>query len=782
MFQTGQEIGIYTLVKRIGRGGFGEVWLAERRAKFVTTKVAVKLPLEEQIDTEAVKSEAVLWEQASGHPNVLPIIDADEYDGQIVIVSEYAPDGSLEDLLQKGILPTRKAVELIIGILSGLEFLHSRKIIHRDIKPANILLQGETPRLADFGISRVMKTTNVSVNMSGTPSYMAPEAFDRKRTTQTDIWSVGVILYQMLKGSLPFPYSNITDLLGAIIMSEPESLPESVPENLRQIVLKALAKNLETRYSTAAEMRDDLANFLYSISGQNPMSNVVPQKIDQTFLPGQNVPTEIIEAQQNPDYNQSPTSFSAANQTQASLTFRGQLSVPETQPQEINPTPNSSEIRNINYLESNKPKPKKNLLIILAPLTVLFLSGILTIGYFGYQKFAFNPANKTDAQKNPIIKDSPPPIKISAQDMELLFKDVEPEKLKSMSEDPDGKKKAANNIRQLLAISEQARKDGMTDDPNVAAELENIRAETIANIYDKKINNGKTPVFSAITNNQIKEYLKKPTTEAGFQKYLDAKIFFAKENGSFAADKKLTDAEIKQAKDIYAKIKIYDEEYAAKKDQLGVSVNREVELQTELQQAQFLANRYAKNTLTPKAAVSDAEINEYIANHPEYSSKEKKNKAEQILSRVKAGEDFAKLAKEFSDDPGSKNTGGLYENVRQEQFEPTFESAALALEPGQISSDLVETKFGYHIIKLEKKGDGKDSSGKPTIIYTVRHILFSTMVKDPKDSKGPEITVAEFVKNKLEEDKQKTLIDEIVKNNPVEVAENFNIPQQPLKR
>src|SRR5215210_1803023 len=101
MFQAGQQIGIYTLVGRIGRGGFGEVWLAERRAKSVTTKVAVKLPLDDQVDPEAIKQEAELWERASGHPNVLPIIDADEYDGQIVIVSEYAPDGSLDEWLKQ---------------------------------------------------------------------------------------------------------------------------------------------------------------------------------------------------------------------------------------------------------------------------------------------------------------------------------------------------------------------------------------------------------------------------------------------------------------------------------------------------------------------------------------------------------------------------------------------------------------------------------------------------------------------------------------------------------
>ncbi len=134
MFREGLQIGLYTLIRKLGRGGFGEVWLAERKSKFVTTKVAVKLPHDEQVDHEAIKQEATLWEQASGHLNILPIIDADEYDGQIVIVSEYAPDGSLEEWPKtNGAMPVQRAIETTIQILDGLEFLHSRNIIHRDL-------------------------------------------------------------------------------------------------------------------------------------------------------------------------------------------------------------------------------------------------------------------------------------------------------------------------------------------------------------------------------------------------------------------------------------------------------------------------------------------------------------------------------------------------------------------------------------------------------------------------------------------------------------------------
>jgi serine/threonine protein kinase len=110
--------------------------------------------------------------QASGHPNILSIIEADVYGGQIVIASEYAPDGSLAEWLKRhgGKAPSiETAVEIMDGVLAGLSHLHARRIIHRDLKLANILLQGGIPRLADFGISRVLKSTMQSMNAAGTP-------------------------------------------------------------------------------------------------------------------------------------------------------------------------------------------------------------------------------------------------------------------------------------------------------------------------------------------------------------------------------------------------------------------------------------------------------------------------------------------------------------------------------------------------------------------------------------------------------------------------------------
>ena len=295
MFQKDQQIGVYTLVKRIGRGGFGEVWLAERRGRFATTLVALKLPIEDQVDPAAIEQEAKLWVQASGHPNVLPLIEANDYDGQIVIVSEYAPDGSLQELLKSdGPLAIEDALNLAIGILNGLDFLHSQGIIHRDLKPANILLQGRTPRLADFGISRAMTQTSETQNIAGTPQYMAPEALDGKRNTKTDIWSAGVVLYQMLSGSLPFPQNTFGELCNAVFNREPQPLPASIPSKLHDVIRKALSKDVAGRYQTAREMREDLNVCLWSLKNfERPPVYEPPEDEETVVRPGPVIEPEI---------------------------------------------------------------------------------------------------------------------------------------------------------------------------------------------------------------------------------------------------------------------------------------------------------------------------------------------------------------------------------------------------------------------------------------------------------------------------------------------------------
>ncbi|CAN5363057.1 hypothetical protein BH20ACI1_BH20ACI1_01530 [soil metagenome] len=382
MFHENQQIGNYTLIRKLGRGGFGEVWLAERKSKFVTTKVAVKLPHDEQVDHEAIKQEATLWEQASGHPNILPIIDADEYDGQIVIVSEYAPDGSLEQWLKThGKMPIERAIETTIQILDGLEFLHSRNIIHRDLKPANILLQGSRPRLADFGISRALRTTvaSQSQNISGTFAYMSPEALDGKRSIQTDIWSVGVNLYQFLTGTLPFPNKEPSVLLAAIMMREYVPLPSEIPQNLQNVVAKALAKLPENRYGSTKEMRGDLQkvlrgeaipNFIQTDSGETlTVKRSSPQR--------KSVPPFV----QNSQVEKETVVRTAPNSKKSALNMQERL-------EKLN-----VELENVSSRHKEDSKTSKgwlNILFITVSISVIILCGLYIFNYLSDTKMNGN--------------------------------------------------------------------------------------------------------------------------------------------------------------------------------------------------------------------------------------------------------------------------------------------------------------------------------------------------------------------------------------------------------
>ncbi|MDT4969647.1 MAG: eukaryotic-like serine/threonine-protein kinase [Acidobacteriota bacterium] len=257
MLKAHLQIGPYTLTSQIGEGAFGVVWLAERRTSIVTTRFALKFPKDAYLKLEEIKQEAEVWMQASGHPNVLSIVEAERYGDFVVIVSEYVQDGSLSTWLEehKGSASrVDDAIEMMLGILAGLQHLHERNIIHRDLKPDNILLQSGTPRLADFGIARLLRTEQ-STRIGGSPAYMAPEAFDGHRTIQTDIWAVGAIFYQLLAGHVPFGSPDMASLYKAILTADPKPLPQLVPPSVKQIIARSMEKEPEARYRSAAEMR-----------------------------------------------------------------------------------------------------------------------------------------------------------------------------------------------------------------------------------------------------------------------------------------------------------------------------------------------------------------------------------------------------------------------------------------------------------------------------------------------------------------------------------------------
>ncbi|MER3631021.1 MAG: hypothetical protein C4325_01635 [Blastocatellia bacterium] len=398
---------------------------------------------------------------------------------------------------------------------------------------------------------------------------------------------------------------------------------------------------------------------------------------------------------------------------------------------------------------------------------------------------------------------------LTKEEIAILVSDIatqNPKAVRRLKEDPELRKQQLENIKQLLAFASQAQREGLANESPYREELGYIRQQIIAALYDREINKDKGPMpqFGFIDENRVKafwgengseqksffENLKQKLRigfrdrELEFEKFLNTKIALLKEQNPQLKDREISDDERKQARDVFAKFQIYYEEYEDKvrAGQISKEIQDKINLQVKLQQAQFLAGLYAEK-VKDKLKVTDEEIAKYIAEHPELDPATKRAKAQEILERAKKGEDFATLANEFTDDPGNspnldgKKRGGLYENVRTGQMIKQFEDAALALKPGEIAPNLVETDYGFHIIKLEsKKEEPAEKDGKPTTTYNVRHILISTAVKDPNSPLGGTIQLKQYVEDQLEKQKRDELIEKLVAENHVEVPDDFDLP------
>ncbi|NWG16881.1 MAG: protein kinase [Chloroflexi bacterium] len=287
----GQMVGPYQIVGQLGQGGMASVYKAyhAKLDRHVAIKVMHQAFLEDPNFQTRFEREAQIVAKLE-HPHIVPVYDYAETEGQPYLVMKYIEGRTLKSTLSAGPLPLEQVAQIMTPIADALTYAHQRGVLHRDIKPSNIVLDASgTPYLTDFGLARIAQAGESTMSQDmilGTPQYISPEQArgERNLDSRTDVYSFGVILYEMVVGRVPFnadtPYAIVHDHIYSPLPMPGELNPD-VPPAVERVLVKALAKNPAERYESAADLMADFRQAL-SESGLRAMSPLRPQVMDDS--------------------------------------------------------------------------------------------------------------------------------------------------------------------------------------------------------------------------------------------------------------------------------------------------------------------------------------------------------------------------------------------------------------------------------------------------------------------------------------------------------------------
>src|SRR5437870_345184 len=285
---TVTKAGRYEIVGELGRGAMGVVYKAVDPV--IGRTVAVKTIKLNEAGTGLSRPELLARFQtearAAGlltHPNIVVVFDAGEEDGLYYITMELVEGKSLQAMMDAGqAFPLPRTLRIMEQTCSALQFAHERSVIHRDIKPANLMLTADdTVKVTDFGTAEIGKfgTVQQTAHVMGTPSYMSPEQVKGRAVDgRSDIFSLGVMLYEMVTGEKPFPGQNITTVIYKIVNEDPvppRQIDPSIHPGISAVVMRALEKEPEQRYQNCREMLEDLRSYRTLATPGNPQSTTV---------------------------------------------------------------------------------------------------------------------------------------------------------------------------------------------------------------------------------------------------------------------------------------------------------------------------------------------------------------------------------------------------------------------------------------------------------------------------------------------------------------------------